>query len=364
VVDALGMPPRRGDAVVDAEQAIICAGLINAHDHLELNSFGRRKWRSHHRNVREWIADFQPRFTTDRALAAARSDTLPDRLWVGGLKNLLSGVTTVCHHNPLHRQLTRRFPVRVVRRYGLSHSLQIDGADVMTSYQRTPQSWPWIIHAAEGVDAEAREEVRTLSALRCVAGNTVLVHGVGFDEHDANAVLTAGGALVWCPSSNHFLFGSTARVGAFARAQRLALGTDSRLSGEGDLLDELRVAAGTGQLSAEALLRSVSTHAAAVLRLQYAGRITAGAPADLCVLRRIAADPFESLVSATRADVWLTMMGGLPLVGDRRMRAIFTATRQACVDALVDGAPRLLARWIASRVHTMTIREAGLEVAC
>ena len=64
-VDRLGGAPGRRDAVVDLEGAIVLAGLINAHDHLELNSFTRLKWRPRYANVSEWIADFQPRFQTE-----------------------------------------------------------------------------------------------------------------------------------------------------------------------------------------------------------------------------------------------------------------------------------------------------------
>ena len=60
--------PQRGDLVVDLDEAVVLPGLINAHDHLELNSFPRLKWRPQYANVREWIADFQPRFASDPAL--------------------------------------------------------------------------------------------------------------------------------------------------------------------------------------------------------------------------------------------------------------------------------------------------------
>ena len=66
-----------------------------------------------------------------------RPETLDDRVWVGGLKNLLAGVTTVCHHNPMHRAAATPFPVRVVRNFGYSHSLHIDGdavADVASRH--------------------------------------------------------------------------------------------------------------------------------------------------------------------------------------------------------------------------------------
>src|SRR5688572_8621920 len=134
-IDRLGGDPARRDLVIDLDESVVLPGLINAHDHLELNSFSRLKWRPRYANVREWIADFQPRFTTDPALALARPDTLTERVWVGALKNLLSGVTSVCHHNPIHRPLRSRFPIRVIRKFGLSHSLQIDGARVAATYR-------------------------------------------------------------------------------------------------------------------------------------------------------------------------------------------------------------------------------------
>jgi len=347
--------------VIDLEDGIVVAGLINAHDHLELNSFARLKWRERYANVREWIADFQPRFHTDPALAGACPATLTDRLWVGGLKNLLSGVTTVCHHNPLHRPLRARFPVRVVRRLRISHSLQIDGARVADAYKATPPEWPWIIHAAEGIDEEAEREIATLDAWGCLAANTVLVHGVAINGH-ADRVVTSGVSLVWCPSSNEFLFGQTASVQPFARARRLAIGSDSRLSGEGDLLDELRMASRTSQVSAESLVRAVTIDAGALLRLGQAGRLEAGTPADLAVFRRKSVDPYDSLVAATRADVRLTMRDGIAMVADEGLGAVFHARRESCVPVRVDGSKRWLAKWIARRVSRMALNEPGLEV--
>ena len=362
LVDALDRAPQRGDAVIDLEAAVVLPGLINAHDHLELNSFKRLKWRPRYTNVREWIADFQPRFMCDPDLADARPETLADRLWVGGLKNLLSGVTTVCHHNPLHRPLGGRFPVRVMRKFGFSHSLQVDGRTVARSYSNTPPRWPWVIHAAEGIDREAESEIDTLEALGCVRDNTVLVHGIGIDRARGTRVLQRGGALVWCPSSNAFLFGRTADVRRFDEASRVALGTDSRLSGEGDLLDELRVALNARQLSAERLVRSVTASAAAMFRLRDAGRLECGQPADLVVMRRREADPYASVIASRRIDVQLTMIGGTPLIGGLAMRPIFEARRQAYVAATVDGAPRVVARWIARKTAETRLREPGFEL--
>jgi cytosine/adenosine deaminase-related metal-dependent hydrolase len=361
-IDGIDVAPDKGDAIVDLEDSLVFPGLINAHDHLELNSQPRLKWRDRYDNASEWFADFQPRFNSDPALAVTRPETLDDRLWVGGLKNLLCGVTTVCHHNPMHRALRKRFPVRVVSEFGYSHSLHIDGDAVAASHQRTPREWPWIIHAAEGIDQAAQGELWALDRLGCLAPNTVLVHGVAFCRASADRVIESGAGLVWCPSSNSFLFDHTADVRAFDDADRLAIGSDSRLSGAGDLLDELKAAHATRQLSAEGLARAITSGAAQLLRLDQCGRIEAGAPADLVVVRSLAACPFDSLAGATRADVRMTMIGGKPCVGEASMAAVFTAAGVSSVPARVDSAPRLVAAWIGRHVSRMQLQEPGFEV--
>jgi cytosine/adenosine deaminase-related metal-dependent hydrolase len=111
------------------------------------------------------------------------------------------------------------------------------------------------------------------------------------------------------------------------------------------------------------LVRAVTVDAAAVLRLLDAGRIEVGGPADLAVVRRIAASPFECLVGATRADVRLTMIDGAPLIADARMTPVFDARRERYMRAQVDGADRLVARWIGKRVAGLTFMEPGFEVA-
>jgi cytosine/adenosine deaminase-related metal-dependent hydrolase len=361
-IDGVDVAPDKGDTIVDLEESFVFPGLINAHDHLELNSQPRLKWRDRYDNARQWFADFQPRFENDPALAVTRAETLDERVWIGGLKNLLSGVTTVCHHNPLHRVLRRRFPVRVLNQFGYSHSLQIDGEAVTTSHRKTPPDWPWMIHAGEGCDHEAQHELDTLERLGCLTPNTVLIHGVGFGRAAADRVIGAGAGLVWCPSSNDFLFRRTADVRAFDDADRLALGSDSRLSGEGDLLDELKAAYATRQLSAEGLARIVTSGAAQLLRLPAAGRVAAGVPADLTVVRPLAACPFDTLVSATRSDVRMTMIDGQPCVAEPPLAGAFTAAAVAAMPARVDGAPRLVARWIGRHVSDMRLQEPGFEV--
>jgi cytosine/adenosine deaminase-related metal-dependent hydrolase len=167
---------------------------------------------------------------------------------------------------------------------------------------------------------------------------------------------------VWCPSSNQFLFDATADVRAFDDADRLALGSDSRLSGERDLLDELHSAHATRQLSAEGLARTIGAGAAQLLRLEDGGRIESGARADLTVFKANHNCPYDTLVTASRSDVRLTMISGEPAIAEPLFSDLFDATGVDASSALLDGSPRLVARWIARHVQRMHLQEPGFEV--
>src|SRR5262249_29502953 len=122
----LGDAPRAGDTVVDGPGAVVLPGLVNAHDHLELNHYGRLKGRERYVNASQWIDDLRPRLSADPAIRNGRAHPLGERLFIGALKNLLSGVTTVAHHNPFYPELRRTIPIRIVRRYGWAHSFQLE----------------------------------------------------------------------------------------------------------------------------------------------------------------------------------------------------------------------------------------------
>ena len=99
---SIGERPKPHDTVVDLDGAFVLPGLINAHDHLELNHYGRLKGRDRYENASAWIDDMRPRLAADPAIrarprASARRAAVHRRL-----KNLLAGVTTVAHHNPFY----------------------------------------------------------------------------------------------------------------------------------------------------------------------------------------------------------------------------------------------------------------------
>ena len=65
---AIDAAPRTGDVVVDLDGAFVLPGLINAHDHLELNHYGPLRVRTRYENASAWIEDLRPVLAGDPAI--------------------------------------------------------------------------------------------------------------------------------------------------------------------------------------------------------------------------------------------------------------------------------------------------------
>ena len=63
--------------------------------------------------------------------------------------------------------------MRVVQQYGWSHSLAL-GSDLPKAYKATPVDAPFILHACEGIDARAEEELAQLNRLGLLGTRTCL----------------------------------------------------------------------------------------------------------------------------------------------------------------------------------------------
>lgn len=371
---SVGEAPGRHDVVVDLDGGFVLPGLVNAHEHLELNHYGRMKFRERYGNVSEWIDDMRPRLRDDPKIRAGQAHRLAHRLFIGGLKNLLSGVTTVAHHNPMYREIGRFCPVRVVREFGWAHSFQLEdqpvgargepGGHVEVRHRGTPGHHPFVLHLAEGVDATAHAELETLSARGCLTNNLAIVHGVALTPDQWRRVGDKGAGLVWCPASNLYLFGRTPDMRALlddpSLRPRLALGSDSRISGARDLLDELKVAQRAAPVTPSELLHLVTTGPAELLRLRSAGHIATGRPADLTVFPNHSASAGEALMKASRKDVKLVMIAGRPLVGDSTFEPVFRERRVPTRPVIVDHTHKLMDASIERLLARSPIGEDGV----
>jgi cytosine/adenosine deaminase-related metal-dependent hydrolase len=330
-----------GFQVIDLRGFLIMPGFINSHDHLEFALYPRLA-KPPYRNYIDWGADIHNRFPN--VIAKHRAVPKDVRLWWGGIRNLLCGVTTVSHHNPLWPELQREdFPVRVIREYGWAHSLAL-GVNLHSARSATPEGRAFIIHACEGIDDEAREELWKLDRLALLDEHTVLVHGLAIDHDGVKLMKERRASLIVCPSSNEWLFGKLPDLSLLKEIDQVALGNDSPLTAAGDLLDEARFAMRFCNISAESAYRMVTVAPAAMLRLGDAeGSIKESGIADLIAVRDTGQDAENRLRTLTINDVEFVMIGGrVQLVSDAILNRLPLAVRQGLEALWIDGTVRWL----------------------
>jgi cytosine/adenosine deaminase-related metal-dependent hydrolase/ubiquinone/menaquinone biosynthesis C-methylase UbiE len=287
---------------------LLLPGLINAHDHLE---FGLYPNLGHgpYQNSSEWAKDIQKHESA--TIVAQQSVPRDVRLWWGALRNLLCGVTTVCHHNPLHPELLAdEFPIGVSADFGWAHSLAMD-PDIQEKFTATPNGTPFVLHACEGIDGLSADEVFELDRLNALDERTVVVHGLALGPEGTDLINCRGSAVAWCPTSNRYLFGRTHGRAMIAGLRRVVLGSDSPLTAAGDLLDEIRIAHDEVGVPARDLYRMIFENAPHVFRLREGqGAIRPGAIADLIAVRDRGLSPAETVATMSAAEVELVMVRG------------------------------------------------------
>jgi cytosine/adenosine deaminase-related metal-dependent hydrolase len=350
---AAGLITSEGAQAIDLGGRIVLPGLVNAHDHLDFSTFpplGRPPYPS----VYAWTSDMDGG-RDDEAVAAALAVPPPDRLFLGGLRNLLSGATAVAHHGPYHRALARPdFPVRVLAKYQFAQAPGLTPA-LRRTYRTTDRRIPWMIHVAEGTDERCRGEVAALAEVNVLRQNSVLIHAITLDAGDAARIAAARACVVWCPQANRHLYGATADIAALrAAGVRIGLGSDSPLSGARDALSNLAAARAERVLADDELVALATSGSAEVARLA-GGVLEAGQPADL-----VAVDSMEAWLDGDRRALALVMVSGRALYGDP---ALLDALAVRWTAVTVDGAVRGLEAEMARRALALVRAHPRLAAA-
>ena len=343
-------------ARIDLGGYLLLPGFINAHDHLQYSLFPRLGTPPY-RSYLDWGEDIHNRFAG--LITNHRNVPKDVRLWWGGIRNLLCGVTTVCHHDPLWTELLNDdFPVRVVREFGWAHSLAL-GGDLHQARAATPSGRPFIIHALEGVDQKTRRELQELDRLGLLDANTVLVHGLALDRDGAALMRRRRASLVICPSSNKFLFERMPDMSLLGSLDRIALGNDSPLTALGDLLDEVRLTMRYCRITSHAAFRMITAAPAAILHLTNCeGSIAESGIADLIAIRDTGQDIEDRLQTLSMHDVELVMIGGqLQLASPRILRRLPSQMVESLEPLRIDNS----VRWLRAPVKSLLQRaEAAL----
>jgi len=303
-------PSTRPHRVEKLAGVYLYPALVNAHDHLDLNHYPRTRPRPCYTEAQVWAEDMTA-LLNESPFRELRRWSRRRALWEGLKKNRACGVGSVVQHNPTPRWLYhQRGGPRVVRGVTWAHSLYLSPPPYIQAAHRRGKRF--FIHLAEGTGAESAQELSRLDALGCLSAKTVLVHGVGLRSKDIEWAVMQTAGLVWCPSTNFYLLGQTAQVEAWSQRGKLALGSDSRLTADGDLLDELRAAYATGQVSPQSLFCALTCDAARLVGFPKTGLLEAGYRADVLALPAKHADPYLNLILARHNDIlWLRRDGRL-----------------------------------------------------
>ncbi len=345
-------------ASLDLTGYVLLPGLINAHDHLEFALFPNLGRAVPFANATEWAHHIHA--THSALIQQHRQVPLPVRLWWGAIRNLLAGVTTVCHHNPLYPDLTAPgFPVRVLTDFAWAHSPAFD-PDLADKAHAAAPDQPFILHAAEGTSPMSRDELHQLDDLQLLNARTVLVHGLALTLDDAALLNRRSASLILCPSSNHFLFETIPSAALITAIDRVALGSDSPLTAAGDLLDELSL---LGHLDPDTIYSFVTTSAAQILRLpEGQGQLLPGGPADLIAVRDHHTTPARTLAALTLADVELVLLGGTVQLASPTLYNRLTPGQQTGLHQLeIDGHRRYLRAplpWLFAAAEAVLGRDA------
>jgi cytosine/adenosine deaminase-related metal-dependent hydrolase len=326
---------------VDLSDCLLIPGLINAHDHLQY-ALHPKVGHPPYQNYVQWGEDIHAACSS--TVAKYKSIPRDVRLWWGGIRNLLSGVTTVCHHDRLWPELRKQdFPVTVVQEYGWAHSLAL-GGNLQAAYAARAEGSAFFVHACEGVDDLAKSELLTLDRLGLLNADTVLIHGLAIEDEGAALLRDRGTSVIVCPSSNYFLFATLPDIDRLDGIAQVSLGNDSPLTAKGDLLDEIRFAMDYCHVSADRVYRMVTEFPAKLLRLKNKeGTIEVSGAADLIAVRYDGRSAAQRLRSLSVEDLeFVIVRGQTRLTSERIWKLLPTEIGVGLEPLWIDGTIRWL----------------------
>jgi cytosine/adenosine deaminase-related metal-dependent hydrolase len=350
--DTLGKTP---DLAFSFEGRTAFPGLINIHDHL-VGTWYPKAGEGIFKNVYEWLAYYEKHPVRLERMGIPDVEIVA----LGGYRNLVSGVTTVMdHYFRLPPATYDGSPIRVITEFGREWVLRSHthpaqwkswGEGIETELAEAKGKTPFVIHIGEGTDDEVAGELGTLRTLGGLGPETILVHCVSFTEADIDAVKEAGAHMVWCPASNHFLYGETMDVAqALEKGVNISLGTDSTVTGSIHLLREMAYARKaylerhSADIPPRRIVEMVTSNPARALGLKdQIGSIEKGKAADIVIVEDGGADPYETLLSVDPAGLDLVIHRGTPAYGLPRYRPLFEALTPSFTEVELWGQPRLV----------------------
>lgn len=342
---------------------VVVPGLIDLHGHPEFNVFSAWEPPRLFTNRYQWRAsDLYLQLVRDpqsRLLGALAPGT---QRRYAEIRALVGGVTAIQGANgrdPDNEALVRNVDLRIFGAHQARAMVDLpaDGTPdlehlhAILALIATGDVTAFYVHLAEGQrdDQTAGAEFDRLVALGALTPATVVIHGSALTPAQFGLMAEARAKLVWSPQSNLRLYGQTTDVAAAqAAGVAVGLGADWLPSGSQSLLGEMKVArrvlADQGRpITARQLVEMVTVGAAHIAGLDaHIGVLQAGRPADVVVLERRYADPWENVAGAEPAWVEMVMIGGDPVYGRSDWMAKVRADGAVPLERVVAWGKRML----------------------
>lgn len=356
--------PGASNATWIATRGVISPGLIDAHNHLIYNflpewfppngeTFTNRYQWSDHPDYEAHIAPIANRRSTG-------SHVCPASRW-GELRSLMHGTTTMMGQSPNQSCVTSG-----VRNADHAHGLHYDHMQTSIGSPRDvtdDQAASFIanldkpfepttriaIHMQEGISGNnillefeswAGRDTRQnrhqgVSLLH--NESSVLIHSMSLTPEQLDEVAITESKIVWSPSSNFALYGGTAPIEAILEREIMTgIGPDWTVSGEPEMLSELRFAraygtqTGIAALTPQKLWEMATTDGAEVVGLGgLIGRVEVGYRADIAVFASVEQNPYIAVFENRAWDIGLVLIDGEAYYGESALQE-YIARNSGC----------------------------------
>jgi 5-methylthioadenosine/S-adenosylhomocysteine deaminase len=316
---------------------VIYPGLVDLHNHLAYNY--RSLWFAP-RAEPYTTRDQWPRASTygteiTKPTVALGTASAKAVLKFAEAKAVVGGVTAIQGSPGLSRPY-EGWLVRNVEHetFGTGHDvvyqsvLNLDAESLGPYAKHMQEGSAFIYHLAEGTDPKLVREFEDLDEAGCLQPRLLGIHAtaLGSAQFARWAKSKRGGAVVWSPFSNLWLYRATTDVVAAREAGLLVcLGADWGPSGSKNVLGELKVADHWNRthlnraFSDQELCEMVTVNPGEALGRAWGariGRIKEGLAADLVVMSSKKPDPYRNLIESTERRVRLVLVGGNPVFGN------------------------------------------------
>jgi 5-methylthioadenosine/S-adenosylhomocysteine deaminase len=206
-------------------------------------------------------------------------------------------------------------------------ALPLKETDYPKQAKHLADGFAFLYHLSEGTDPELVAEYTKLNDEHCVANGLGAIHCTALAEANFDDFGQRGGAVIWSPFSNLWLYRDTTHVEeAKAAGVPVCLGSDWSPSGSKNLLGELKVADLWNRdhmgkaFSDQELCEMVTCNPADALHWgDKLGRLKAGLHGDVLVTTDRGGDPYRNLIESLQADVLFVAINGQPFYGTTKL---------------------------------------------